>query len=217
MFSIIWFDLKIPILSIIQEGVTDPPSVSSINRLLRGTDRRDDDSRKDYSIHGILGGKPLFIFWFLLFLLQFYCHHYNIDHGILHDPFRKHTNWSATQATANGKQHISKANKNRPTKASRGLRTSLCCAPARTMSVACLFCKEILCIVSCVLYACKVAERYITAPPNTTPWLTHTYVIPVYARRAGEHFFFKHNRINPHTRKKGHSISVFFFLLRTGA
>lgn len=45
-----------------QEGVTDPPSVSSINRLLRGSDRRDDDGRKDYSIHGILGGKFLFIF-----------------------------------------------------------------------------------------------------------------------------------------------------------
>lgn len=41
----------------LQEGVTDPPSVSSINRLLRGSDRRDDDGRKDYSIHGILGGK----------------------------------------------------------------------------------------------------------------------------------------------------------------
>lgn len=37
----------------------DPPSVSSISRLLRGggggLDRKDD--RKDYSIHGILGGK----------------------------------------------------------------------------------------------------------------------------------------------------------------
>lgn len=40
-----------------QEGVNDPPSVSSINRLLRGSERRDDDGRKDYSIHGILGGK----------------------------------------------------------------------------------------------------------------------------------------------------------------
>lgn len=41
-----------------QEGVVDPPSVSSISRLLRGgigIDRKDD--RKDYSIHGILGGK----------------------------------------------------------------------------------------------------------------------------------------------------------------
>ena len=39
-----------------QEGVVDPPSVSSISRLLRGgSDRKDD--RKDYSIHGILGGK----------------------------------------------------------------------------------------------------------------------------------------------------------------
>ncbi|XP_031620618.1 protein gooseberry-neuro-like isoform X2 [Contarinia nasturtii] len=42
---------------LIKEGVTDPPSVSSINRLLRGSDRRDDDGRKDYSIHGILGGR----------------------------------------------------------------------------------------------------------------------------------------------------------------
>lgn len=37
----------------------DPPSVSSISRLLRGggngLERKDD--RKDYSIHGILGGK----------------------------------------------------------------------------------------------------------------------------------------------------------------
>jgi hypothetical protein len=43
-----------------QEGVTDPPSVSSISRLLRGGgmgDRKEDDSRKDYSIHGILGGE----------------------------------------------------------------------------------------------------------------------------------------------------------------
>lgn len=52
-----------------QEGVTDPPSVSSISRLLRGggghnggtggggSDRKYDDGRKDYSIHGILGGK----------------------------------------------------------------------------------------------------------------------------------------------------------------
>ncbi|XP_053670914.1 protein gooseberry-neuro [Anopheles nili] len=44
-----------------QEGVTDPPSVSSISRLLRGggveAGRKDDDGRKDYSIHGILGGR----------------------------------------------------------------------------------------------------------------------------------------------------------------
>ncbi|XP_058054002.1 protein gooseberry-neuro [Anopheles bellator] len=44
-----------------QEGVTDPPSVSSISRLLRGGGieggRKDDDGRKDYSIHGILGGR----------------------------------------------------------------------------------------------------------------------------------------------------------------
>ena len=46
---------------VLQEGVPDPPSVSSINRLLRGSDRRDDDGRKDYSIHGILGGKFCFL------------------------------------------------------------------------------------------------------------------------------------------------------------
>jgi hypothetical protein len=42
-----------------KEGVVDPPSVSSISRLLRGGigDRKDD--RKDYSIHGILGGKSI--------------------------------------------------------------------------------------------------------------------------------------------------------------
>ncbi|CRL05017.1 CLUMA_CG018021, isoform A [Clunio marinus] len=44
------------------EGVVDPPSVSSISRLLRGggggsggVDRKDD--RRDYSINGILGGR----------------------------------------------------------------------------------------------------------------------------------------------------------------
>uniref|UniRef100_A0A6E8W2S5 Paired domain-containing protein n=1 Tax=Anopheles coluzzii TaxID=1518534 RepID=A0A6E8W2S5_ANOCL len=46
---------------LIKEGVTDPPSVSSISRLLRGggvdPGRKDDDGRKDYSIHGILGGR----------------------------------------------------------------------------------------------------------------------------------------------------------------
>lgn len=54
-----------------QEGVPDPPSVSSINRLLRGSDRRDDDGRKDYSIHGILGGKLSvhFIFISVKFLI----------------------------------------------------------------------------------------------------------------------------------------------------
>ncbi|XP_065090733.1 protein gooseberry-neuro isoform X2 [Ochlerotatus camptorhynchus] len=45
-----------------EEGVSDPPSVSSISRLLRGggsapDGRKDDDGRKDYSIHGILGGR----------------------------------------------------------------------------------------------------------------------------------------------------------------
>ncbi|XP_065090736.1 protein gooseberry-neuro isoform X5 [Ochlerotatus camptorhynchus] len=47
---------------LIKEGVSDPPSVSSISRLLRGggsapDGRKDDDGRKDYSIHGILGGR----------------------------------------------------------------------------------------------------------------------------------------------------------------
>ncbi|CAG9865106.1 unnamed protein product [Phyllotreta striolata] len=43
---------------LIKEGVTDPPSVSSISRLLRGGSRRDDpDCKKDYTINGILGGK----------------------------------------------------------------------------------------------------------------------------------------------------------------
>jgi hypothetical protein len=43
----------------VQEGVTDPPSVSSISRLLRGGGRRDadPDGKKDYTIDGILGGK----------------------------------------------------------------------------------------------------------------------------------------------------------------
>jgi len=42
-----------------KEGVADPPSVSSISRLLRGGCKResDVDSKKDYTIHGILGGK----------------------------------------------------------------------------------------------------------------------------------------------------------------
>lgn len=47
----------------IQEGCENPPSDSSISRLLRSdrsgggrTSSHDDDGRKDYSIHGILGG-----------------------------------------------------------------------------------------------------------------------------------------------------------------
>ncbi|KAJ6645647.1 Protein gooseberry-neuro, partial [Pseudolycoriella hygida] len=40
-----------------KEGIADPPSVSSISRLLRSDHRRDEDGRKDYSIHGILGGR----------------------------------------------------------------------------------------------------------------------------------------------------------------
>uniref|UniRef100_A0AAG5D184 Protein gooseberry-neuro n=1 Tax=Anopheles atroparvus TaxID=41427 RepID=A0AAG5D184_ANOAO len=46
---------------LIKEGVNDPPSVSSISRLLRGggaeSGRKEDDGRKDYSIHGILGSR----------------------------------------------------------------------------------------------------------------------------------------------------------------
>ncbi|EFA09140.1 protein gooseberry-neuro isoform X2 [Tribolium castaneum] len=44
---------------LIKEGVTDPPSVSSISRLLRGGGRRDGDpdGKKDYTIDGILGGR----------------------------------------------------------------------------------------------------------------------------------------------------------------
>uniref|UniRef100_A0A2H1WWK4 SFRICE_024989 n=1 Tax=Spodoptera frugiperda TaxID=7108 RepID=A0A2H1WWK4_SPOFR len=40
---------------LIKEGVSDPPSISSISRLLRGG-ARDPDGKKDYSIDGILGG-----------------------------------------------------------------------------------------------------------------------------------------------------------------
>jgi paired box protein 3/7 len=44
-----------------QEGVVDPPSVSSISRLLRGGSgvERKDEKTRDYSIHGILGGKKI--------------------------------------------------------------------------------------------------------------------------------------------------------------
>ncbi|XP_066259836.1 protein gooseberry-neuro-like [Euwallacea similis] len=44
---------------LIKDGVSDPPSVSSISRLLRGTCKResDVDGKKDYTIHGILGGR----------------------------------------------------------------------------------------------------------------------------------------------------------------
>lgn len=42
-------------ISFVQEGFTDPPSVSSISRLLRGG-RPGDDGKKDYTIDGILGG-----------------------------------------------------------------------------------------------------------------------------------------------------------------
>lgn len=41
-----------------QEGVSEPPSISAISRLLRGNGRREDpDSKKDYTINGILGGE----------------------------------------------------------------------------------------------------------------------------------------------------------------
>ncbi|XP_076391165.1 protein gooseberry-neuro isoform X2 [Megachile rotundata] len=40
---------------LVKEGFTDPPSVSSISRLLRGG-RPGDDGKKDYTIDGILGG-----------------------------------------------------------------------------------------------------------------------------------------------------------------
>ncbi|XP_077293630.1 paired box protein Pax-7-like isoform X2 [Arctopsyche grandis] len=42
---------------LIKEGVTDPPSVSSISRLLRGGSRTDPEGKKDYTIDGILGGR----------------------------------------------------------------------------------------------------------------------------------------------------------------
>ncbi|XP_047521757.1 protein gooseberry-neuro isoform X1 [Pieris napi] len=41
---------------LLKEGVSDPPSISSISRLLRGG-ARDPDGKKDYSIDGILGGR----------------------------------------------------------------------------------------------------------------------------------------------------------------
>lgn len=59
---ILYFIVKIFILLLIvdqisfkQEGFSDPPSVSSISRLLRGG-RPGDDGKKDYTIDGILGG-----------------------------------------------------------------------------------------------------------------------------------------------------------------
>lgn len=46
-----------------KEGFSDPPSVSSISRLLRGG-RPGDDGKKDYTINGILGGgKSEFLFF----------------------------------------------------------------------------------------------------------------------------------------------------------
>lgn len=50
--------MNINFLYCLQAGVVDPPSISSITRLLRGGNRRDDpDGKKDYTISGILGGK----------------------------------------------------------------------------------------------------------------------------------------------------------------
>ncbi|XP_060523171.1 protein gooseberry-neuro-like [Cylas formicarius] len=47
---------------LLKEGIVDPPSISSISRLLRGGSRReqDADSKKDYTIDGILGGREDF-------------------------------------------------------------------------------------------------------------------------------------------------------------
>ncbi|KAL1498377.1 hypothetical protein ABEB36_009184 [Hypothenemus hampei] len=45
---------------LLKEGIHDPPSVSSISRLLRGGSCKrepDVEGKKDYTIHGILGGK----------------------------------------------------------------------------------------------------------------------------------------------------------------
>ncbi|KAK9703104.1 Paired box domain [Popillia japonica] len=43
---------------LIKEGFSEPPSISSISRHLRGGSRREDlDGKKDYSIDGILGGR----------------------------------------------------------------------------------------------------------------------------------------------------------------
>ncbi|KYN42119.1 Protein gooseberry-neuro [Trachymyrmex septentrionalis] len=42
---------------LVREGFSDPPSVSSISRLLRGG-RPGDDGKKDYTINGILRGDP---------------------------------------------------------------------------------------------------------------------------------------------------------------
>lgn len=58
MLSLDWW-LEINLVQFTKEGVVDPPSVSSISRLLRGSSGSDrkDDSRRDYSIHGILGGE----------------------------------------------------------------------------------------------------------------------------------------------------------------
>lgn len=50
---------------VLQEGVSDPPSISSISRLLRGG-ARDPDGKKDYSIDGILGGKLPFLCLFFV-------------------------------------------------------------------------------------------------------------------------------------------------------
>lgn len=72
---ILYFIVKIFILLLIvdqisfkQEGFSDPPSVSSISRLLRGG-RPGDDGKKDYTIDGILGGGEYTIrIWYIKFI-----------------------------------------------------------------------------------------------------------------------------------------------------
>lgn len=65
-----------------QEGFSDPPSVSSISRLLRGNGKPGDDGKKDYTINGILGGgksKFHFVFNLLNFILEEIPHAQNYD------------------------------------------------------------------------------------------------------------------------------------------
>lgn len=64
-----------------KEGIENPPSDSSISRLLR-TERRDDDGRKDYSIHGILSGSKGKLKQFHLFLN--FCINYILHYIIPH-------------------------------------------------------------------------------------------------------------------------------------
>ena len=63
IFSVVFYRILFPLNFVYllhnilfkQEGFSDPPSVSSISRLLRGG-RPGDDGKKDYTIDGILGG-----------------------------------------------------------------------------------------------------------------------------------------------------------------